>query len=362
MQTGYRSAIPDLPGVYHMLRKNGDLLYVGKAKSLRSRVASYFQPGQRHAEKTLEMLTQAKALQVTPTGSALEAALLEVEQIQNLSPAYNIALQPKRRPLRFSTVDFTQYSEHPDRHHRLGPLSDVERFKALGQLGQWLHRARIAGSSAVLYDGSIDAAIFGFDPPDEQTLQAGLTSFREQFYPFLEETDLYLALRRIGRHLLVLQATDDTETSAEGEGDDQDAGMGAENGWTAERVCRRLQSLVRHCTRDLYRARWFCRISESVLAWPCAVEVDEKVVLTIGRGRVSVRDTFKMSDTLPAPPGYKARQIARQRYFDANTYDRLRVLTTEIRRLVAAGRPIELRVSPGRTLTSERLASVLKYV
>ena len=54
--------------------------------------------------------------------------------------------------------------------------------------------------------------------------------------------------------------------------------------------------------------------------------------------------------------------MARQGCFDDNTYDRMRVLTTEIRRLVAAGLPVELRVSRGRVLTSDRLDRVLRYV
>ena len=355
--------LPQKPGIYQFFNTKDKLLYIGKAKSLRTRVASYFQPSQRHAEKKLEMLTQAKRLYSTPTGSALEAALLEVDQIQKLHPAYNIALQPKERPLRFSTVDFTQFSAYPDGHHRLGPLPEVDRFMALGQIGRWLNRARIAGSSGLYPDESTDKIIFGFDPPNEQTLQAGLTRFKAQFCQFFEGTEFCLALRRIGRHLLGLQATNDPEASAEGKGDDQDASMGtAENGWTTERVCWRLESLVRGCTRDLYRARWFCLLSESVLAWPCVPETQDRVVLTIERGRVSARGTLTKSEALPLPPGYANGRMMRQCCFDGNTYDRMRVLTTEIRRLVAAGRALEVRTSRGRALTSDQLGQLLKRV
>ena len=83
-----------------MLRANGDILYIGKAASLRQRVNSYFQTCRRHAEHTLEMLSQAVGLEVTPTASALEAALLEYGEIKRVCPPYNKALQEGRRQRR----------------------------------------------------------------------------------------------------------------------------------------------------------------------------------------------------------------------------------------------------------------------
>ncbi len=123
-----------------------------------------------------------------------------------------------------------------------------------------------------------------------------------------------------------------------------------------------MASLVRGCARDLHRARWFCLLSESVLAWPRVPEAQERVVLTIERGRVSARGTLTKSEVLPLPPGYETGRMTRQCCFDGNTYDRMRVLTTEIRRLVAAGRMLEVQLSRGRALNSYQLGQVLKLV
>lgn len=83
-------SLPDQPGVYRLLRRNGDLLYVGKATSLKKRVTSHFiaRSGKLLAP---EMLTQVSDIAVTETASALEAALLENETIKALNPPYKFS-------------------------------------------------------------------------------------------------------------------------------------------------------------------------------------------------------------------------------------------------------------------------------
>ncbi len=201
MQVSQRSDVPDAPGVYHLLRANGDLLYVGKATSLRRRVASYFQPGQRHAEKTLEMLTQARRLRTTPTGSALEAALLEVAQIQEKRPPYNTALKPGRFQLCFTPRDFACFKDLPDDHHRLGPLPVSAPFVALHQLGCWLQAVGTPAQRTLdPFDGAV-IGLFGRQRPDNPTIAEGLRLFHGRFAPYFDRP-VWSALAAIGRHLL----------------------------------------------------------------------------------------------------------------------------------------------------------------
>ncbi|RJQ83930.1 MAG: hypothetical protein C4519_05935 [Desulfobacteraceae bacterium] len=117
-----RRALPEQPGVYRMRRANGDILYVGKAKSLRQRVNSYFRGSAAHAEHILEMLTQARALDFAATASALEAAVLESDEIKRHCPPYNIALRPGKRK-RSSRSGRTGYSNKAKKKTvlRLGP-------------------------------------------------------------------------------------------------------------------------------------------------------------------------------------------------------------------------------------------------
>ncbi len=80
------------PGVYQMLDSKGDVLYVGKARNLRNRVASYFRSSGL-ASKTMAMVNKIADIQITITASETEALLLEQNLIKRHRPAYNIQLR-----------------------------------------------------------------------------------------------------------------------------------------------------------------------------------------------------------------------------------------------------------------------------
>ena len=69
--------IPNEPGVYRFLDAEGTVLYVGKAKALRKRVANYLRPAAQPHGRTGEMLSQAADIDWVVTGSETEALLLE---------------------------------------------------------------------------------------------------------------------------------------------------------------------------------------------------------------------------------------------------------------------------------------------
>ncbi|HJS45036.1 MAG TPA: excinuclease ABC subunit UvrC [Rhizomicrobium sp.] len=86
----YLKTLPDAPGVYRMLNAAGDVLYVGKAKSLKKRVSSYARGGV-HSDRLTRMIAETAEMLFLTTESETEALLLESNLIKRLKPRYNVS-------------------------------------------------------------------------------------------------------------------------------------------------------------------------------------------------------------------------------------------------------------------------------
>ncbi len=118
------ATLPLSPGVYRMLDAKGDALYVGKARSLRKRVASYTQAA-RLPERLRLMVSQTAALEIVTTHTEAEALLLEANLIKKLKPRFNIVLRDdKSYPWLMLTEDheFPQLVKHRGSHGVRGSL------------------------------------------------------------------------------------------------------------------------------------------------------------------------------------------------------------------------------------------------
>jgi len=85
--------LPASPGVYIFRNSSADAIYIGKAKSLRSRVRSYFQPSAQHAPRIARMVTEIADLEIIVVGNELEALILESNLIKKERPPYNVVLR-----------------------------------------------------------------------------------------------------------------------------------------------------------------------------------------------------------------------------------------------------------------------------
>lgn len=85
--------LPQNPGVYIMKNKQGTIIYIGKAKSLKNRVSQYFGSQNRHTIKVLKMVSNVYDFDYIITDSELEALLLECSLIKQHKPKYNILLK-----------------------------------------------------------------------------------------------------------------------------------------------------------------------------------------------------------------------------------------------------------------------------
>ncbi|MGH7906210.1 MAG: exonuclease domain-containing protein [Candidatus Binataceae bacterium] len=87
------AALPEKPGVYIMRNQRGEILYAGKARRLKSRVASYFNAGMGIKAKTAELVSHVYQIDIEVTRSSLEAAIEEARIIRELKPPYNRMLK-----------------------------------------------------------------------------------------------------------------------------------------------------------------------------------------------------------------------------------------------------------------------------
>ncbi|MBU0559507.1 MAG: excinuclease ABC subunit UvrC [Bacteroidetes bacterium] len=128
-------SLPALPGVYQFIDSSDKVIYVGKAKNLRSRVRSYFQKN-LDSPKTAIMVEKIRDFQLIITDSEVEALVLENNLVKDLKPRYNINLKDdKSFPyIRVTNEPFPQI--FPTRNiirdgsKYFGPFTDVKSMKA----------------------------------------------------------------------------------------------------------------------------------------------------------------------------------------------------------------------------------------
>src|SRR6202000_1129860 len=127
----YLKTLPDQPGVYRMLNAAGDVLYVGKAKSLKKSVSSYARGGV-HTDRLTRMVAETAEMLFVTTASESEALLLESNLIKRLKPRYNVSYRDDKsfpNILLRQDHDFPQLLKHrgakPTKGVYFGPFASA---------------------------------------------------------------------------------------------------------------------------------------------------------------------------------------------------------------------------------------------
>jgi DNA polymerase-3 subunit epsilon len=336
-----RLSLPNTPAVYRMLRIDGSVLYVGKAASLHHRVNSYFRKQAGVPERLLEMLSQARAISFHATPSPLEAALLEPDEIKRHRPPYNVALTAENRGLWFTSLDLSARSPQPSPHCPFGPFASAETLDQFAALAR---------------DGRA-ALTFGSRGPDNGTFTAGY-DLLSATHPELSRVDLsdYAKLLRLGTRLW-----QEGRRDRDADEDDGNETRRRLTGWTPEFVQVSLEWLALRAALARRRAIWLTRLFDSSVVWREPVDSSARLIV-IENSEVVLSGAVEANATPPIPPGYRRPVAARREAFTLASFDRLRVLTTELKRLIAAGAPVTLRLGAGPALDESRLASALWWV
>jgi DNA polymerase III subunit epsilon len=345
-----RLALPDRPGVYRLLREGGAVLYVGKAGSLRHRVSGHFHA--RGGERALEMLTQVRDVECTETETALEAALLEADEIKRLSPPFNVALAADGRSVWFATADLSRLQERPDAEHAVGPFVSVVPVEAFSAL-----QATLAGGGPSSL--AVHARAVGVEPawaPGPECFAAGLASFVQRHGSACATRDLL----RLGDRLWARRLAE----PAPGPDPDELVLESPEirrPSWDPERVREALEETALRAAHALRRARWLVRLGDCSVAWT-GPRAGKRRLLVIASGAVVAREDLEPDVPLPVPPGHARSPAERRAAFDVATFDRLRVLTTELRTVAEPAADVEVRLGPHARLSRGRLRAVLRWV
>ncbi len=102
--------LPDLPGVYEMKDEEGRALYIGKAKSLKKRVKSYFQNTEAHSARIKKMVEKIDHIEWTTVSSEWEALVLESNLIKSKRPKFNVLLRDDKN---FSYIRVSLQEDFP---------------------------------------------------------------------------------------------------------------------------------------------------------------------------------------------------------------------------------------------------------
>ncbi|MBN1434110.1 GIY-YIG nuclease family protein [Candidatus Fermentibacterales bacterium] len=355
-----RLAIPDGPGVYRFLGASGQVLYVGKATSLRSRVNSYFRT-KRADEKVLELVTQTRLIETTPTETALEAALLELELIRSLNPPYNTLLRDRGREVWHYSPDLGRCSCEGATGFPVGPLPSSDCLAPMLMVRELLDRGAADEKHRDLF-----CSVMAIEPSrlDADTLEEALDRFRIARLDGLAGTPSITSMLRAGAAIWIekLAEREEARQVEEGKGAEgcEPASVAvAEPPLSADQATRYLEGAVSHCAHLVRRSRWFRLLSDSLLLWtPGGVTSRSRRCLVLRGGQVircdALRHAGEPEDGGPGPGG--ARRIP-----DRAAYERLRLVTTELRRLVSTdGAAPEVHLPTERVLSAERLERLLR--
>jgi len=323
MDRDRRLSLSDAPGVYRLVDAAGDPLYVGKATSLKRRVNQYFQTRDGLSNSKRELVAQVHDVEIERTETPLEAALVEVDAIKRSDPPYNQVLGPKEDSLTALGADATDLEFGAAPVDRI-PLRDSVRVRLFLSLSE-----AFEPSSTLAHHLRVD------EPRAEEVVDRFRATHELGAAPGLER------LAALGVELWPRPDRPDDEQPTPRE---------------------RLASLIRGGARELRLGIWLERLAGASLLWELETADAERRWrrIELDGAQVTGRETVEEAREIREPRLPQEGESATIRSRAA--FDRLRVLTTELRRISASGRSLELDLPAGARLRGRSLRALLAFV
>jgi DNA polymerase III epsilon subunit-like protein len=303
IQRSDRLKVPQAPGIYQFFDAKSNVLYVGKAKSLRSRVNSYFTGGCSKDARKKEMLASALRFETKVFETQLESAVAEYDFISTLQPPYNVALKG-----RTYTIDPTEQARLKSVLH--GNMIKPNRFYEFASLQNFCDGAPLTlwgqtfpfDELRQIFLGGKDLRTILIDELPEllQRLKARIEELQTRRQFFIENRK-----RSRGTVEEVLEETDLEETTE----------------LTLEDVLAMLRSICQQAVLENFRQAWFTRL------------MNAKIIV---KGECEY--SFVLKNGLFSGPSYETAKEIDASY----SYARLAVIQAELRREVETGAFVQI--------------------
>lgn len=316
-----RLSLPDQPGVYRMVSKWDEVLYVGKATSLKDRVNSYFRGQKNRDPRKLEMLTQTYDLRVTVCGSPLEAALLETDEIKRLDPRYNISLKVGQRSIVFFNHDLTDFSFEQNDDYCFGPFSSAMVFDSIRNL------------SGCLIDNKFHDNIF-YEPVDAALVESGFELFcsRNNFSKETFKSVRSILAQGLWWNRQYELESDDEEVVAEVSAEIDDLSE-EEIELTAEDIADKFERHFMRAGHSYLRAKQLTKILNADIDFQITSDnLNSKYHLKVRKGFITHE-----------APSERVKKIQLWNGLDIDTYDRMSVLLSELAKIKSQNGQVQIQ-------------------
>lgn len=343
-----RLSLPDRPGIYEMLNARGEILYVGKAGSLRNRVNSYFRGQKGRNTRHLELLTQVLDINVKETQTALEAALVEVDRIKSINPPYNSALRSKDVQPQFYSRDFTQSHNCWQPCTPIGPFPSEHTLSPLFSVLALHHdsETEISGFLASAPPDVLRAGVKQFFS-DQQILRHFERSEESRTAPSASSTMTSMrSLLALGLHYMRLEEQIELEDDADlsdnlSEGENQDKHR--EIIWTPNLVARVIAGQCKHAAHALHRGKELHKLANSSISWKRKTPRHGWRTIILNQGEIYETLDHPSKRSIPKSYPIPPKDVI----YSELIFSRLQVLYTELLRLIASKRQLHIHYSDG---------------